>query len=210
MINLLIMILVSYLIGSIPTAIITGKILRGIDIRQHGSGNAGATNVFRVLGWKAGLFVLLFDMGKGLIATVLLYKLALAPGFLDPVVLKIIAGLSAVFGHIWTVFASFKGGKGVGTGAGMLLGLFPQAVGVAVLVFIIVVALTRYVSLGSILASLTIPVYLLFKVYVLKANLSPALMVLALLIPLLIIFTHRSNIGRLLKGEENKIAFKKS
>ncbi len=204
------MIILSYLVGSIPTAIITGKILRGIDVRQYGSGNAGATNAFRVLGWKAGLFVLLFDMGKGLIATVLIYKLAVAPGFFDPVVLKIIAGLSAVFGHIWTVFASFKGGKGVGTGAGMLLGLFPQAVGVAVLVFIIVVAVTRYVSLGSILASLTIPVYLLFDVFILNEPVHPALMILALLIPLLIIFTHRSNIQRLIKGEENKIQFKKA
>jgi len=210
MINLLIMILLSYLVGSIPTAIITGKILQGIDIRQHGSGNAGATNVFRVLGWKAGLFVLFFDMGKGLIATVLIYKLAVTPDLLDPVALKIIAGLSAVFGHIWTVFASFQGGKGVGTGAGMLLGLFPQAVGVAVLVFIIVVTVSRYVSLGSILASLTIPIYLLFDVFVLKAFVHPALMILALLIPLLIIFTHRSNIQRLIKGEENKIQFKKA
>lgn len=201
-------ILVSYLVGSFPTAILTGKILKGIDIRQHGSGNAGATNVFRVLGWKAGLFVLLVDMAKGLLATVLIYKLALGHMALDAVILKIICGLAAVFGHIFTVFAGFKGGKGVGTGAGMIIGLLPGAVLTGLVVFILVVWRSRYVSLGSILASITVLLYVIAQKWVFGVPMHPALLVFGVFIPVLIIFTHRSNIGRLLKGNENKIQFK--
>ncbi|NTV84024.1 MAG: glycerol-3-phosphate 1-O-acyltransferase PlsY [Bacteroidales bacterium] len=209
MLKLLTMVLISYLAGSIPTAIIYGKLTRGIDIRQHGSGNAGATNVFRVLGWKAGVLVLLIDMAKGLVATLWIYKIA-SGGFLtDLELLKILAGLSAVFGHIWTVFAGFKGGKGVGTGAGMIIGLVPGTVLVAVIIFVLVVAMTRWVSLGSILASLTIPIYLIIKRFVLTLPVSNTLLIFGLLIPVLIIFTHRSNIKRLLNGTENKLVFKK-
>jgi len=207
--KLLTMVLISYLAGSIPTAIIYGKLTRGIDIRQHGSGNAGATNVFRVLGWKAGVLVLLIDMAKGLVATLWIYKIGTGSFIGAPELLKILAGLSAVFGHIWTVFAGFKGGKGVGTGAGMIIGLVPGAVLVAVVVFVLVVAITRWVSLGSILASLTIPIFLIIKRFVLTLPVSNTLLIFGLLIPALIIFTHRSNIKRLLNGTENKLAFKK-
>jgi glycerol-3-phosphate acyltransferase PlsY len=203
------MILLSYLLGSFPTAIVTGKLLRGIDVRQHGSGNAGATNVFRVLGWKAGLFVLLVDMAKGFIATVLVYKLAVGAVPLQPVVLQIIAGMSAVFGHIWTVFAGFKGGKGVGTGAGMIVGLVPQAVLAGLIVFIIVFATTRYVSLGSITASLTIPIFLFLQKYAFHQPVQTPILILGILVPVLILYTHRSNIQRLLQGTENRIEFKK-
>ena len=209
MLKLLTMVLISYLAGSIPTAIIYGKLTRGIDIRQHGSGNAGATNVFRVLGWKAGVLVLLIDMAKGLVATLWIYKIGTGSFIGAPELLKILAGLSAVFGHIWTVFAGFKGGKGVGTGAGMIIGLVPGAVLVAVVVFVLVVAITRWVSLGSILASLTIPIFLIIKRFVLTLPVSNTLLIFGLLIPALIIFTHRSNIKRLLNGTENKLAFKK-
>lgn len=210
MVHFLIMIVLSYLLGSFPTAIVTGKILKGIDIRQHGSGNAGATNVFRVLGWKAGLFVLLVDIAKGFFATVLVYKIALGAFSIDAVILQIVAGLAATMGHIWTIFAGFKGGKGVGTGAGMIVGLVPGAVLAGLIIFIITVSLTRYVSLGSILASLTIPVYLFAKHFLLYRQVPVALLIFSLLVPVLIILTHRSNISRLLKGEENKIVFKKA
>ena len=209
MLNLLFIIIIGYLLGSIPTAIITGKILKGIDIRRQGSGNAGATNVFRVLGWKAGLFVLLIDAAKGFIATVFVYKIAVGAVQLDGVILQIIAGMSAVLGHIWTVFAGFKGGKGVGTGAGMVIGLAPEAVLAALLIFIITVALTRFVSLGSILASITVFLYLFGKRFLFDQPVPNTLLVFSVLIPVLIIFTHRSNIIRLLKGTENKINFKK-
>jgi len=210
MIKLLLMIIISYLVGSIPTAIIYGKVSRGIDVRQHGSGNAGATNVFRVLGWKAGLVVLLIDMAKGLLATLWIYKLGSDSGIENIELVKIIAGMSAVLGHIWTIFAGFKGGKGVGTGAGMIIGIVPDAVLIGVLVFLIMVILTRYVSVGSILASLSIPIYLFMKRFVFHFPISLTLLVFGSLIPVLIIYTHRSNIQRLLKGTENKITLKKS
>ena len=209
MLNFLVMILISYLVGSVPTAIIYGKLTRGMDIREHGSGNAGATNVFRVLGWKAGLIVLLLDIAKGVIATTLVYRLALGAVPLEPELLQIIAGLSAVFGHIWTIFAGFKGGKGVGTGAGMILGIIPYAVLVAIMVFVITFYLTRYVSLGSILASITIPTYLLVEKFILAQPVSTTLLIFGISIPVLIIFTHRSNITRLVRGTESKISFKK-
>ncbi len=202
-------ILLSYLMGSFPTSIVAGKLLKGIDIRQHGSGNAGATNVFRVLGWKAGIVVLLIDMLKGFIPAFWIYQLAVGRVALPAVDLQIIAGLSAVFGHIWTIFAGFKGGKGVGTGAGVIIALAPLAVLVALLVFVITVALTRYVSLGSILASITVPLVVVIQKIVGHQVVPTELIVFTLFIPLLIIYTHRSNIQRLLQGNENKIQFSK-
>lgn len=202
---LLLMIVISYLMGSFPTSIIAGKLLKGIDIRQHGSGNAGATNVFRVLGWKAGSVVLFIDIMKGLIPTAMLFQLGLKGMSWDPVNMQILAGISAVFGHIWTVFAGFKGGKGVGTGAGMVIGLLPQAVVIAILVFIVTVAITRYVSLGSILASVSLPLAVFGQKFLMGIDVPIQLQLLSLFIPALIIFTHRSNVQRLLKGEESKI-----
>ena len=202
-------ILISYLLGSFPTSIVTGKVLRGIDIRDYGSGNAGATNVFRVLGWKAGLFVLFIDMLKGLIPTLWFYKLALL-GVSWPVInVQIMAGLSAVFGHIWTIFAGFRGGKGVGTGAGVVIALVPVAVLVGLIIFVIVVALTRYVSLGSILASISVPITLFVEKSVFHHTVPWQLFLFCLFIPILILFTHRSNIQRLLQGTENRIQFTK-
>lgn len=211
MLYFILMIITSYLIGSIPTSIIAGKLLKGIDIRQHGSGNAGATNVFRVLGWKAGIVVLLIDMAKGLVPVIWVSKLGFSGGLnWDQINFEILAGLCAVFGHIWTIFAGFKGGKGVGTGAGMVIGLAPLAVLVCLIIFVIVIAATRYVSLGSVLASIALPVVLLIQRNVLGENVPIQLLVFGFFIAALIVYTHRSNIKRLLKGEENKIQFGKS
>jgi glycerol-3-phosphate acyltransferase PlsY len=201
------MVVLCYLLGSIPTAIISGKLLKNIDIRTQRIGNAGATNVFRVLGWKAGMAVLFIDFAKGLIATIFIYKIASGQVSIGEELLQIIAGLSAVFGHIWTIFAGFKGGKGVGTGAGMVVGIVPGAVLAGLIVFILVVALTRYVSLGSMLASLSIPLYLFLNHFLLNKQSSSLILIFGIFIPLLIIFTHRSNIKRLLNGNENKINF---
>jgi glycerol-3-phosphate acyltransferase PlsY len=210
MLNFFLMVFCAYLVGSIPTAIILGKIFKGIDIRQHGSGNAGATNVFRVLGWQAGLIVLLIDMGKGLLATLLIYKIAQGSVAIESVLLQIISGLAAIFGHIWTVFAGFKGGKGVGTGAGMIIGLTPGAVLLGIIIFLITVVITRYVSLGSILGSLSIPAYLFVRHVALNASIPTPLLIFGIFVPLLIIFTHRSNIERIMKGTENKFRFSKT
>lgn len=204
----MVMILCSYLIGSIPTSIIASRLLKGIDIREHGSGNAGATNVFRVMGWKAGIVVLLIDMAKGYIPTVLFYKIGLE-GVEWPIInLQILAGISAIFGHIWTIFAGFKGGKGVGTGAGMLIGLAPLSVAVGIIIFLIVVAISRYVSLGSIIASCSVPVTIIMQNQS-QDSFPLQLFILSLFVPALIIYTHRKNIKRLLKGEESKIQFGK-
>ncbi|MCB0263022.1 MAG: glycerol-3-phosphate 1-O-acyltransferase PlsY [Calditrichaeota bacterium] len=211
MLNMLLMIAISYLMGSIPTSIIAGKLLKGIDIRKEGSGNAGATNVFRVLGWKAGLVVLLIDMLKGWIPTVYVSQLGMDSGLgWHAINYQIIAGISAMFGHIWTIFASFKGGKGVGTGAGMIIGLAPVPVLVCIIVFIVTVWLTRFVSLGSILASITFMAVVFVQKFALNQPVPIELLVFSVFIPVLIIFTHRANVQRLLKGEENKIQFKKS
>lgn len=203
------MVLLSYLVGSIPTSIIASKLLKGIDIREHGSGNAGATNVFRVMGWKIGLAVLIIDMTKGYIPTVLFYKLGMKGVDWAVINLQILSGISAIFGHIWTVFAGFRGGKGVGTGAGMLVGLAPFAVLVGIIVFVAVVAISRFVSLGSITASLSVPITVFLRNQ--SADIFPVqLFILSLFVPALIIYTHRKNIQRLLKGEESKIQFGKN
>lgn len=210
MLNFFLMVCCAYIVGSIPTAVIYGKITNGMDIRQHGSGNAGATNVFRVLGWQAGLVVLVIDMGKGLLATLLIYKIALGSVAIESVLLQIIAGLAAIFGHIWTIFAGFRGGKGVGTGAGMIIGLIPWAVVLGIIVFLITVVITRYVSLGSILGSLCIPAYLFMRHFALNADIPTPLLIFGIFVPVLIIFTHRSNVERLMKGTENKFRLSKT
>jgi len=210
MITIPVVIVLSYLIGSIPTSLITGKVLRGIDIREHGSGNAGATNVFRVLGWKPGVFVLLFDGFKGFAVTYWISQIAVGANPLPPEIMQIIAGCSAIFGHIWTVFARFRGGKGVGTAAGMLIALFPLAFLICIAVFIIVVFFTRYVSLSSICAALTLPIVLAVFQYGLGKNIPVPLFIFSFFAAGLIIFTHRANIKRLLNGTENRFGSKKS
>jgi glycerol-3-phosphate acyltransferase PlsY len=204
MISLLAIIILSYLIGSIPTSIIVGKITHGIDIRDHGSRNAGGTNAFRVLGWKAGLFVSLVDVGKGLFATVIIASLAINSTSIEYTLVQILAGLFAVFGHTWTVFAGFKGGKGVGTAAGMLIGLFPVAFFLCLIVFALVLFSTGYVSLSSITAAISLPVILIVLNITLNLYVPLSLMIFSILIPFFIIYTHRSNIQRLFAGTENR------
>jgi len=157
MLLLAIIVILSYLAGSIPVSIIISKAVKGIDIREHGSGNAGGTNVMRVLGWKYGLSVIILDALKGAFAVVVIARLFYGPlpfenvsPFDDFTLVQIIAGVAAVIGHIWTIFAGFKGGKGIATALGMLLMLVTIDMLIAVGVFIIVVSISRYVSLGSI------------------------------------------------------------
>lgn len=209
--KILFLIGMAYIIGSIPTAIIVSKYVYRKDVREYGSKNAGATNVFRVLGWKPGLFVLLFDMFKGYAATAILPNILFASGgaSLSLESLMIIGGFSSVFGHIWTIFAGFKGGKGVATGAGMLIGLSPQPVLGCIVIFILIVALTRMVSVGSISAATAYPVILFIQKYGFNQQIHAGILIISLFIPMLIIYTHRANIKRILNGTENKIVFKK-
>ena len=205
-IELILLLSASYVTGSIPTSIIVGKVFKGIDIRKHGSGNAGATNVFRVLGWKQALIVVLVDIFKGWLPAAV-YATSLFQG--QPIeetgVLQILCGFAAVLGHTYTIFAEFKGGKGVGTLGGMLLALFPVSVPLCLIVFAVVLMLTGYVSVGSILASAALPIFLFILPPLDFADTAPlSLLIFSLLVPWFIIFTHRSNISRLRSGAENR------
>jgi acyl phosphate:glycerol-3-phosphate acyltransferase len=200
MIFIVLIVLASYLAGSIPTAIIASRLIIKDDIRNHGSGNAGATNVFRVLGWKPALVVFLVDAGKGAAAVLLFSRIGTVP--LSPVQIQILAGLAAIAGHIWTIFAGFKGGKGVGTAFGVLVSLAPLASIITLVFWILVLLISRIVSLASLTACLLFPIILLIQKYCFTPGLPRELLALAFLLALLIIVTHRSNIKRLLKGEE--------
>lgn len=204
-IQLLLLLLLSFITGSIPTSIILGKLVKGIDIREYGSGNAGGTNVFRVLGWKPALIVVIIDIFKGWLPTAI-YATALFQGqpITDIGVIQILCGFAAVLGHTYTIFAGFRGGKGIGTLAGMLLALFPIALPLCIIVFVITLITTGYVSLSSIMATVALPIILLIlPIFGLQQS-SLSLLIFALLIPWFAIFTHRSNIVRLRDGTENR------
>ena len=150
--QLILLLFLSYVTGSIPTSIILGKLVKGIDIREHGSGNAGGTNVFRVLGWKPALVVVIIDVFKGWLPTAV-YSTSIFNNLpiTDVGVLQILCGFAAVLGHTYTIFAGFRGGKGIGTLAGMLIALYPIAFPLCLLAFVATLILTGYVSLGSIM-----------------------------------------------------------
>jgi len=206
MLDAVYVIIIAYLFGSIPTAIIAGKLLKNIDIREHGSGNAGATNVFRVLGPKWGIIVLIIDILKGFVPVFWLAAL-IHPQADTLIYYQILAAISAIAGHVWTIFAGFRGGKGVGTAAGVFLGLAPLPLSAALLIFVIIVAVSRYVSLGSLLGSLCFLLILLVQRFLMQVNIPDILLYLAVIVVAIIWYAHRSNIGRLFKGNENKISF---
>ena len=202
MLSIISIIILGYLAGSIPTSIILSKLLRGIDIRDHGSGNAGATNTIRILGWKIGIAVIIVDVGKGVLATLLVSQLRIDPVPLSPDMLQIIAGSCAIIGHIWTVFAGFRGGKGVATGAGMLFSLYPVAGLICLVIFAGLLLLVRIVSVCSMVTAVSLPIVILIMNKFMKYSISNELLYFSILAAALIIYTHRSNIKRLLKGEE--------
>jgi len=196
----------AYLLGSIPTAIWVGKIFYNIDIREHGSGNAGATNAIRVLGAKAGIPVFIIDMLKGYAAVRLLYLTDFyIPETGDFVNFQLALGLAALIGHIFPLYANFRGGKGVATLTGIILALHPMATLFTLGVFTIVLIITRFVSLSSMIAAFTFPLTLVFFF----STSTPSLIVFSMIIAILLLFTHQKNIERLLKGEESKFKIKK-
>ena len=200
--------ILSYLAGSIPSAVWAGRVFHGIDIREHGSGNAGATNTIRVLGWKTGVPVLIFDLAKGWLAASLPVFLNAAPeGSQQMTVLKIACGVAAIIGHVFPVFAGFRGGKGVATTFGVLLALDPFLTLSCAGIFLVVLLLSNYVSLSSMIAGVMFPV-LLMTVFPTPSLL---LKVFAVAVAIALVVTHRKNIGRLVRGEEKKfIKWKKS
>lgn len=201
-----ILIILAYLIGSVPTAVWVSKKWFGIDIREHGSGNAGATNTFRVLGKKAGSFVMFVDMLKGFLAV----KLSLLSEFSwtsEAITnLQVCLGLAAVVGHIFPIWANFRGGKGIATLFGMILGIQPLVAVMLIGVFLLMLYLTQYVSLSSISASIAFPVLILF----IFREPEISYRVFAIATACLVVLTHHKNINRLLQGNENKVPlFKK-
>jgi acyl phosphate:glycerol-3-phosphate acyltransferase len=187
--------LASYLLGAIPTSYLVSRAFAKIDLRQHGSGNLGATNLYRVLGWKYAIPVALFDIAKGAIPV-----LYFAPQVSSPELFALACGVAAILGHVFSVFVQFKGGKGVATAAGVMLGLTPIALAVAAAVWGVVLLLTGYVSLSSIAAAAVLPV----AVYLLEHPRTPELFWVIVGVALGVIVLHRRNIQRLIKGTENR------
>jgi len=192
----------SYLLGSIPTSAIAGRI-KGVDLRRHGSGNLGATNALRVLGPGVGVPVLAIDVGKGLLAVLLIGRLGAASA-LGPSGAALAAGLAAVAGHIWPVFAGFRGGKGVATACGVFLAMSPLAALAAIALWGVVVGITRYVSLGSILAAAFLPWAVVLEARLAGRPLPVPLVVVAAVVAAALVARHRSNIRRLITGTENR------
>lgn len=204
-IQLGIFIIVAYLLGSIPTSVWVGKFFFNKDVRDYGSGNAGATNTVRVLGYGAGIPVLLFDVFKAWLAVFAsMHWFEWNTSGDTLVYFNIIIGIAAVTGHIYPIYIGFRGGKGVATLAGTALALFPLAFLSSLITFIVVVAITRYVSLGSMAAAFVFPLFLIF---VFDYHSTP-LIVLGIFASVFLVFTHRKNIKKLINGTENKFGVK--
>ncbi len=184
----------SYLVGAFPTSLLAGKLTKGIDLREHGSRNLGATNVYRVLGWKVAVPVALIDIAKGALPV-----LVFAPRVSPSLVVALLMGIAAILGHVYSVFVGFKGGKGVATGAGVMLALAPKALGISAVVWGLLVWLTGYVSVASIAGALILPVSMLL-LYPDRQE----LLWLTVIIALAITWLHRANIRRLMNGTENR------
>jgi len=206
MLWIILAITISYLIGSIPTAYIFGRLLKGIDIRKFGSGNVGATNALRVLGKPAGITILILDILKGFLVVVFLGNfIALRMMDISSETLRIILGLSCICGHNWTLFLKFKGGKGVATTFGVLLGLaikiagLKLVVGLAILTWLVIFIITRIVSLASVLTGISLPIYMMFF----KQSFS--LISLSIILSIFILLRHRANLKRLFQGKESRL-----
>lgn len=198
----LIAMVIAYLFGSIPTSVWWGRTFFNIDVREHGSHNAGATNTFRVLGWRAGVPVLLIDIAKGFIPVRLLPNFSgLEADSPDWMWLRVGLVIAAVVGHLYPVFARFKGGKGVATSLGGILAVHPGAAMICIAVFAVVFGISRYVSLGSLCAALAFPL----AVIVLYQEINGVKIGFAVLLCVIVFYTHRHNIGRLIRGEENRM-----
>jgi acyl phosphate:glycerol-3-phosphate acyltransferase len=201
-------IIINYFIGSIPTAYIFGRLLKGIDIRQYGSGNVGATNALRVLGKGIGITVLAIDIVKGFLPLLLWGDFFAVRTPIDPEIVYIILGVSCICGHNWTIFLNFKGGKGIATTLGMLLAMAVKVqglglvIGLVLLIWVITFVISRIVSLSSIVAAGTLPVFMI----VFRQPLT--LIIASLLLSCFTIYRHKSNIQRLRQGKESTIRFK--
>jgi glycerol-3-phosphate acyltransferase PlsY len=197
--------LLAYLVGSIPSAVWIGRQFYGVDVREYGSGNAGATNTFRVLGKKAGIIVMLMDIFKGFLAVKLAYMIGdydpEGPEFID---FEIALGVCALLGHIFPVYVGFRGGKGVATMLGILIAIHPQAALICAIVFLLVLQVSGYVSLGSIVSGLAFPV-----VIMVFYSTNSSINIFSLAVAVLVLITHQRNIERLMRREESKVSWKR-
>ena len=200
----LLFILLAYLTGAFPSAVWVGKTFYKIDVREFGSGNAGATNTFRVLGKKAGIPVLIMDIFKGWLSVNYISFLTNIPESAEAVFeIKLAFGIAAVIGHLFPIYTGFRGGKGIATLLGLLIGLHAIAALYSILVFVIVFIISKYVSLGSIIASIAFPIL----VILILGSTNVSLNLFAFFVPILSLITHQKNIERLLRGEETKVKF---
>jgi len=204
--GILLAVVLSYLLGGIPTAILVGKVFRGIDIREYGSGNAGATNAFRVLGWKLALPVVVVDVLKGTAAVLLVARLASLPAGQPATWVRLACGVAAVAGHVWTPYAGFRGGKGVGTAFGAMVALLPIPLLIAAGIWLVIVLVSGYVSLGSMVSAVSVPALVYLTRFRHPEGRDPVLLWTTVLLALGVLFTHRSNIRRLLAGKENRFS----
>ena len=194
--------IIAYLLGSIPAAVWIGRWIHKIDVREHGSGNAGTSNVIRVLGWKTGIPVMLIDLAKGLLATMIPVLLNAADhGSAMITNLQIVSGMIAIVGHIFPIFAGFRGGKGVATMFGVLLALQPVLTICCIGVFLVILLITGIVSVSSMTAGIAFPVFL----FLFFETPSLVFKIFSIAVAIALLITHRKNIGRLLKGEEKKL-----
>lgn len=196
--------IVAYLLGSIPTSVWIGKTFYGIDLRERGSKNAGATNAMRIFGWKVGLTVLVIDMLKGWGAVNLIHLTNYyIPQTGDFIEFQLLLGIAAIIGHIFPIYVGFRGGKGVATLFGLVLAINPEPTLICTGVFLVTLIITKYVSLSSMIAGFAFPIMVIF---VFKTA-TPSLVIFSLIIALLLLFTHQKNIERLLRREEKKVLF---
>ena len=204
--EIILFILLAYLTGAFPSAVWVGKTFYKIDVREFGSGNAGATNTFRVLGKKAGIPVLFMDIFKGWLAVNYLNFLSEIPSAIESQFeIQLVFGIAAVIGHLFPVYTGFRGGKGIATMMGLLIGLHPLAAVCSFGVFVVVFLYSKYVSLGSVLASLAFPIIVILFFNSTNSSLN----LFAIFVPILSLITHQKNIERLVRGEETKVKFGK-
>ena len=206
-IEIILLVVFAYLIGAFPSAVWLGKFFYNVDVREFGSGNAGATNTFRVLGSKAGIPVLFLDILKGWIAVKLVFLIS-NYSLLSPELYfenQLAFGISAVIGHLFPIYTGFRGGKGIATMLGFLIGIAPLAAFFSICVFILVLFTSKYVSLSSMIASLTFPFFVMFILH----STNDSLNLFAIFVPILSLITHQKNIERLIRGNETKIKFDK-
>lgn len=205
--------LLSYLIGAFPSSILVSKIYKDIDIRKFGSGNAGTTNTFRILGWKAGSIVALIDLGKGFLCAKFVSDLTYVIGGVPDIILgwhthafvMVYAGLIAVLGHMFPVYVKFKGGKGVITAAGMLFAIEPISISLSILLFAIVLFVSRYVSLASVIATFFYPLFALTLKLGFAFEISWSQVLISSIASVAIILKHIPNMRRLIEGKENRV-----